>query len=76
MRAGTEEAKAAPAEVARTFGTIIRDEDYVAASGSQQTANSGLQDHFVFGRNEPTLHHYHNTYQRELGLPPLQPMDD
>ena len=64
-----------PAEIARTFGEVIRDEDYAAAAGSQRAADSGLQDHFVFGRNEPTLHHYHNTYNRELGLPPLEELD-
>ena len=73
--AASEEAVHAPAEAARTFGAIIRDEDYVAGAGSQRTADSGLQDHFIFGRNEPTLHHYHNTYNRELGLPPLETIE-
>ncbi len=73
--AHTDDARLAPAEAARTFGQIIRDEDYVAASGSQRAADSGMQDSFVFGRNEPTLHHYHNTYNRELGLPPLEAID-
>ena len=27
------------------------------------------QDSFLFGRNEPTLHHYHNTYRKVLGNP-------
>ena len=54
------------------FKSVIRDEDYAAAAQSQRSAASGLQQHFVFGRNEPTLHHYHNTYRRELGLPPLE----
>ena len=43
------------------------DEDYAAASGSQAAAASGAIDAFVFGRNEPALHHYHNTYRAELG---------
>ena len=59
----------------RTFASIIRDEDYAAASLSQRTAETGLQPWFVFGRNEPTLHHYHNTYNEVLGLPPLEPVE-
>ena len=50
------------------FGEIIRDEDYVAAAASQVGADSGLQDTVVFGRNEPALHHYHNTYREALGM--------
>ncbi len=61
-------------QIKQTFSDIIRDEDYAAASLSQRSAESGLIDHFVFGRNEPTLHHYHSTYNRLLGLPPLEKM--
>ena len=25
-------------------------------------------EHVVFGRNEPALHHYHNTYRAALGM--------
>ncbi len=25
----------------------------------------------LFGRNEPALHHYHNTYREALGMEPL-----
>ncbi len=54
------------------FSEIIRDEDYVAAAASHQGAVSGARDHFIFGRNEPALHHYHNTYNRVLGLDALE----
>ncbi len=27
------------------------------------------------GRNEPALHHYHNTFRAALNLPPLQRLD-
>lgn len=57
--------------VPQSFAEIIRDEDYVAAAASYRGAQSGLVDHFLFGRNEPALHHYHNTYRAALGLPPL-----
>ncbi len=62
-----------PRELFQIFASIIRDEDYAAASHSQRSAESGLQEWFLFGRNEPTLHHYHNTYRKVLGLPPLEP---
>jgi phenylpropionate dioxygenase-like ring-hydroxylating dioxygenase large terminal subunit len=70
------EALAANPEMTRAmgarFGSIIRDEDYVAAAASYRGAQSGLIDHFLFGRNEPALHHYHATYREALGLPPLE----
>ena len=60
-------------EFFRRFASVIRDEDFAAASLSQRSAESGLQDWFLFGRNEPTLHHYHNTYRKVLGMDPLEP---
>jgi len=62
----------ATAAVPKRFAEIIRDEDYVAAAASYRGARSGLVDHFLFGRNEPALHHYHKTYREALGLPPLE----
>ena len=53
------------------FGDVIRDEDYAVAEGSQLSAEAGLQQHVIFGRNEPALHHYHNTYREVLGMEPL-----
>ena len=49
-------------EIAQGFADIIRDEDYVASASQQRSAASGALPHVVFGRNEPALHHYHNTY--------------
>ena len=54
------------------FSEIIRDEDYVAAAASHAGARSGAREYFMFGRNEPALHHYHNTYNEILGLDPLE----
>ena len=61
--------------MARRFGNIIRDEDYAASVSQQVTADSGRLDHVVFGRNEPALHHYHNTYRAALGMDPLPLLD-
>lgn len=71
----TEAADVAGEEQQRTlaqlFASIIRDEDYVMSASQQATANSGALAETVFGRNEPALHHYHNTYREALGLDPL-----
>ena len=54
------------------FAEVIQSEDYVAAASSHVGALSGAQDYVTFGRNEPALHHYHNTYNAALGLPSLE----
>ncbi len=54
------------------FARIIEAEDYVAAASGHRGALSGAQEYMIFGRNEPALHHYHNTYREALGLPPLE----
>ena len=60
------------AERMHGFADVIEQEDYVAAASSHVGALSGAQDHVVFGRNEPALHHYHNTYRDALGMAPLE----
>jgi nitrite reductase/ring-hydroxylating ferredoxin subunit len=54
------------------FADIIQHEDYRAAASSHIGIASGAQRHLIFGRNEPALHHYHNTYRAALGLAPLE----
>lgn len=66
-----ESLTAGEAQMAGFFGEIIRDEDYAVAATSQRGAETGLQSHVLFGRNEPALHHYHNTYREALGMEPL-----
>ena len=61
--------------IAHHFAEIIRDEDYVMGASQQTAANAGSLEHIVFGRNEPTLHHYHNTYRAMLGIDPLPLLD-
>ena len=53
------------------FGDVIRDEDYVVAASSHKGLLSGQLDYLTFGKNEPALHHYHNTYREALGLQSL-----
>ncbi len=64
------------ADIAHHFAEIIRDEDYVMAASQQCAANGGSLDHVIFGRNEPTLHHYHNTYRAMFGEQKLPLLDD
>lgn len=61
--------------VAQIFASIIRDEDYAMSESQQLTANSGALTEVVFARNEPALHHYHNTYREALGLELLPLLD-
>jgi phenylpropionate dioxygenase-like ring-hydroxylating dioxygenase large terminal subunit len=56
------------------FNRIVVDEDYAVAASTQKNASSGAQTHYLFGRNEPALHHYHNAHRRGLGLPLLELM--
>ena len=58
------------------FGEIIRDEDFEIAALSQIGADCGVHDYVVFGRNEPALHHYHNTFREALGMPLLERLDE
>ncbi len=59
-------------EVTQNFSDIIRDEDFEVAARAQIGSDCGIQEHVLFGRNEPALHHYHNTYREALGMPPLE----
>jgi hypothetical protein len=60
----------------RFFGEVVRDEDYKVAESCQRGAEAGLQESVLFGRNEPALHHYHNTYRAALGMEPLPLIED
>ena len=63
------------AERSEVFAAVIQNEDYVAAASGHRGALSGAQEYITFGRNEPALHHYHNTYREALGLPPLEAIE-
>jgi hypothetical protein len=45
-------------------------------ASQQAAANGGSLEFTLFGRNEPTLHHYHNTYRTMLGEEPLPLLAD
>lgn len=57
---------------AEGFASIIEAEDYATCETTQRALEAGLQDYVIFGRNEPALHHYHNTYRKVLGMEPLE----
>ncbi|MGE0487473.1 MAG: aromatic ring-hydroxylating dioxygenase subunit alpha [Gammaproteobacteria bacterium] len=52
--------------------STVEHEDYLMSEKAQVAANGGKLDYFLFGRNEPALHHFHNNYRAVLGQPPLQ----
>ena len=53
------------------FTRIVAAEDYATAETTQKALSSGLMKEVLFGRNEPPLHHYHNTFREALGMEPL-----
>jgi len=62
----------APEAAMEILYSTVEDEDYRMGESTQRNIESGLLDHIVFGRNEPALHHFHNTFRAELGMLPLE----
>lgn len=58
--------------IMEVFNSTIEHEDYLMGEQQQRAAESGLVTHSLFGRNEPALHHYHNTFREALGRPALE----
>ena len=54
------------------FNSTIEQEDYAVGETTQRSAESGALEYVIFGRNEPALHHYHNTFRAALGMPSLE----
>lgn len=52
--------------------STVEHEDYLMSEKAQITAAGGKLEYFLFGRNEPALHHFHNNYRAALGQPPLE----
>lgn len=63
-------------EFSRGFTQVVADEDYALAESTQRALQAGLQTELLFGRNEPPLHHYHNTFRQALGMDPLPLLSD
>ena len=55
------------------FVSTISQQDYVMGESIQIAVTNGLLDHVIFGKNEPALHHFHNTFRSALNMPPLEP---
>jgi phenylpropionate dioxygenase-like ring-hydroxylating dioxygenase large terminal subunit len=58
--------------VLELFFSTLEEEDYYMGTKTQRAADSGKIEHFLFGRNEPALHHFHNNYRSALGMGPLE----
>ncbi len=54
-----------------TYSTV-ENEDFRMGESTQRSVQSGSLDYVVFGRNEPALHHFHNTFRAALGMSPLE----
>jgi len=54
------------------FDSTIEQEDYVMGAMTQKAVEAGMLDKLIFGRNEPALHHFHNSYREALGMEPLE----
>ena len=52
--------------------STISQQDYAMGESTQSAIENGLLDHVIFGRNEPALHHFHNTFRAALDMPRLQ----
>jgi len=57
------------------FSSTIEQEDYKMGELQQKSAQSGLLKEVMFGRNEPALHHFHNSFREALGQEALQPIE-
>jgi nitrite reductase/ring-hydroxylating ferredoxin subunit len=47
----------------------VESEDFPLGALIQENVDSGMQDYVYYGRNEPTLTHFHSRVRRHLGLP-------
>lgn len=61
-----------PQAAMEVLNSTVENEDFRMAEAAQRTAESGLVPHFIFGRNEAPLHHFHDTFRAALGMPPLE----
>ena len=69
--AETDAATVDVVDLATGFGNVIDGEDYPAAESTHRGAAAMPGGHFLLGRNEPPVQHFHQVCREGLGLPPL-----
>jgi phenylpropionate dioxygenase-like ring-hydroxylating dioxygenase large terminal subunit len=60
----TEEDRRRAEQAVDLLFTVVRDEDYVTGFGITRALMAGANTELVFGRNEPSLHHFHRWVDR------------
>ncbi len=65
----------APEAAMEIINSTLEQEDYKMGEFTQKNIEAGLLDHIVFGRNEPALHHFHNTFRAAMDMPALESFD-
>ena len=63
-RPETEAEESAAEQFSAMTLQAVRDEDYVIAGSIQQALKAGANTHFVIGRNEPGVQHFHRSIAR------------
>jgi phenylpropionate dioxygenase-like ring-hydroxylating dioxygenase large terminal subunit len=65
-------------KASQTFSAVVRqavvEEDYAIGSTIQQGLTTDAMGHFLYGRNEPALQHYHAQVARYANTPPPEPV--
>jgi phenylpropionate dioxygenase-like ring-hydroxylating dioxygenase large terminal subunit len=72
---GRENGSPSLAASLEVFSSTVEHEDYLMGELQQRNAENGLLKEILFGRNEPALHHFHNSYREALGQPPLESVE-
>ena len=66
----TEQEREQARQAADFLFTVVRDEDYSTGFGITRALSAGAAQEFVFGRNEPSLHHFHRWVDRLVAEDP------
>ena len=65
----------APEAAMEIVNSTLEREDYRMGESTQRNIDGGLLDYLIFGRNEPALHHFHNTFRAALDMEPLERLE-
>jgi len=60
-----------PAAAMEVINSTLENEDFRMAEMAQKSAESGMLEYLIFGRNEPALHHFHTAIRGSLGMAQL-----